>query len=302
MMTAKTLLFLALGATTVLYAYAWMSAVRRSMATRITQADRPSVGIVETAIGFVTNFFDTLGIGAFAPTTALYRLRKLVPDEKIPGTMNVGHAIPVVVQAFIYIAIVDVGTTTLVALIASSVLGMWLGAGVVATWPRRNIQIGMGIAMLVAAVLTITTILNASAGGGEATSLEGWRLGVGVGGNFVLGALMSLGIGLYGPCLIMISLLGMNPKAAFPIMMGSCAFLMPVGSLQFIKNESYNLRASIGLTLGGIPAVLIAAYIIREMDLLYVRWLVVVVVVYTAIMLLRSAWAEPYSANSARPK
>lgn len=302
MMTAKTLLFLALGATTVLYAYAWMSAVRRSMATRITQADRPSVGIVETAIGFVTNFFDTLGIGAFAPTTALYRLRKLVPDEKIPGTMNVGHAIPVVVQAFIYIAIVDVGTTTLVALIASSVLGMWLGAGVVAKWPRRNIQIGMGIAMLVAAVLTITTILNASAGGGEATSLEGWRLGVGVGGNFVLGALMSLGIGLYGPCLIMISLLGMNPKAAFPIMMGSCAFLMPVGSLQFIKNESYNLRASIGLTLGGIPAVLIAAYIIREMDLLYVRWLVVVVVVYTAIMLLRSAWAEPYSANSARPK
>jgi uncharacterized membrane protein YfcA len=103
---------------------------------------------------------------------------------------------------------------------------------------------------------------------------------------------MSLGIGLYGPCLIMISLLGMNPKAAFPIMMGSCAFLMPTGSTQFIRKGSYNLRAALGLALGGIPAVLIAAYLVKSMDLYYVRWLVVIVVVYTALSLLRSAMVE----------
>ena len=122
--------------------------------------------------------------------------------------------------------------------------------------------------------------------------LHGTRLWIGVIGNFMLGALMSLGIGLYGPCLIMISLLGMNPKAAFPIMMGSCAFLMPVGSAQFIRKGSYNLKAALGLALGGIPAVLIAAYIVKEMDLKYVRWLVVIVVLYTAFTLLRSAMTE----------
>ncbi|MFN7928602.1 MAG: hypothetical protein U0Y68_11760 [Blastocatellia bacterium] len=108
--------------------------------------------------------------------------------------------------------------TTLILLIAASVLGMYFGAGVVSRWPRRNIQIGMGIALLVAAGLTLMTIFNTSASGGLDMGLHGAKLWMGVLGNFVLGALMSLGIGLYGPCLIMISLLGMNPKAAFPIM------------------------------------------------------------------------------------
>ena len=83
----------------------------------------------------------------------------------------------------------------------------------------------------------------------------------------MLGALMTLGIGMYGPCMILISLLGMNPKAAFPIMMGSCAFLMPVGSARFIREKRYNLKSALGLTIGGIPGVLIAAYIVREMSL-----------------------------------
>jgi uncharacterized membrane protein YfcA len=286
MTDAKTWLFIALGGFTVFYLYIWISAIRKK------SAEGGSTGVAETIIGFIANFFDTLGIGSFATTTAMYRFRKLVPDELIPGTLNVGHTLPTITQAFIYIAIVGVEMKTLVLLIAASVLGMWLGAGVVAKWPRRNIQIGMGIALLVAASLTLMTILNTSAGGGDAIALEGLKLWIGVVGNFALGALMSLGIGLYGPCLILISLLGMNPKAAFPIMMGSCAFLMPVGSEQFIRKGSYSLRASIGLAIGGIPAVLIAAYIIKEMDLLYVRWLVVAIVVYTAIMLLRSAARE----------
>ena len=115
----------------------------------------------------------------------------------------------------------------------------------------------------------------------------------------VLGALMTLGIGYYAPCLIMISLLGMNPTAAFPIMMGACAFLMPVGSVQFIRKESYDLRAAIGLTLGGPRRVLIAAFIVKSLPLDTVRWLVVVVVVYTAVGMLRTAFAE--RASVAKP-
>jgi uncharacterized membrane protein YfcA len=150
----------------------------------------------------------------------------------------------------------------------------------------------MGMALLVAASLLLMAIFQTQAEGGLALGLHGVTLWIGIAGNFVLGALMSLGIGLYAPCLIMISLLGMDPRAAFPIMMGSCAFLMPVGSIRFIKKGSYSRRAAIGLAIGGVPAVLIAAFIVRSLNLYYVRWLVVVVVVYTALSMLRSAASE----------
>src|SRR5207244_1615701 len=129
-------------------------------------------------------------------------------------------------------------------------------------------------------------------GGGTALSLSGTLLLVGVISNFILGALMTLGIGLYAPCMILISLLGMNPTAAFPIMMGSCAFLMPASSARFIRKESYDLRAALGLTFGGLPGVLLAAYIVKSLPLGAVRWLVVVVVIYTATMMLRAARSE----------
>jgi uncharacterized membrane protein YfcA len=119
--------------------------------------------------------------------------------------------------------------------------------------------------------------------------------------NFLLGALMEVGVGLYGPCLILVSLLGMNPQAAFPIMMGSCAFLMPIGSLKFIRRGRYSLRASLGLGLGGVPAVLIAAFVVKSMPLAYLRWLVVAVVLYAAFSMLRSAGrvARPAEAGPA---
>src|ERR1041385_39684 len=274
MLTIKTWLFFALGAFTLFFIGSWISAISRR-----NSSERAKPSLVEAGIGFVTNFFDTLGIGSFATTTSMYKIWKCVRDEVIPGTLNVGHTLPSIAQAFIYIAIVQVDMTTLILLILSAVAGMWLGAGVVAKLPRRAIQIGMGIALLVAAALTMMTIFNKQAGGGDALALHGALLVTGIIGNFILGSLMSLGIGLYGPCLIMISLLGMNPIAAFPIMMGSCAFLMPSGSTRFIRKGRYNLPAALGLTLGGIPAVLIAAYFVKSLNLYYVRWLVVIVVV-----------------------
>lgn len=286
-MTTKTYLFIALTAFAAFYLYTWLTAIRRQ---HNTEPVTPTP--LHAGIGFVTNFFDTLGIGSFATTTAFFKLWKLVKDEVIPGTLNVGHTLPTLAQAFIYIAIVDVDMTTLIALIIAAILGTWLGAGVVASWSRRNVQIGMGIALLVAAGLTLMQVLSVSAPPGTDKGLTGTKLALGFAGNFLLGALMSLGIGLYGPCLIMISLLGMDPTTAFPIMMGSCAFLMPVGSAKFISKGSYNLRAAVGLALGGIPAVLIAAYIVKSLPLYYVRWLVIIVVVYTALMMLRSAFAE----------
>jgi len=294
MLTPKNGLLLLLAAFTVTYVVIWAKASRRTrqippLQGRL-QAGWPTP--LENLIGFVTNFFDTLGIGSFAPTTSAYKLKNIVPDRIIPGTLNVGHTPAVIVQAFIFMSIIEVEIVTLTALIGASVAGAWLGAGVVASWPRRKIQIGMGAALLVAALLMLMTQFDLFPVGGEALGLDGTLLVVAVVGNFILGALMTLGIGMYAPSMIMISLLGMNPVAAFPIMMGSCAFLMPVGSIRFLRANAYALRPALGLVLGGIPAVLVAAFIVGSLPIDYVRWLVVVVVTYTAISMLRSARAN----------
>ncbi len=283
----KTLLFLALGLIALFYLAVAVRALRQA---RATEPISPSVGGLAT--GFVTNFFDTLGIGSFATTTAIYRQWRMVRDERIPGTLNIGHTLPTLIQAYIFTKLVPVDPITLVLMIAAAVTGSWLGAGVVAGWPRRRVQIGMGCALLVAALLMLMSQLKLVPGGGTLLKLDGARLLIGLVGNFVLGALMPMGIGLYGPCMILIYLLGMDPKAAFPIMMGSCAFLMPIASARFVKARAFDARGMVGLMLGGVPAVLIAALIVKSMPLSAVRWMVVVVVLYTAVTMLRSAVRE----------
>jgi uncharacterized membrane protein YfcA len=281
---AKVTLFAALGAVALVFLVVWVRSIRHRRGD-----SRPAT--IHLAIGFLTNFFDTLGIGSFAPTTSMFKLNRLVPDEKIPGTLNIGHTPPTIAQAFIFIAIVQVDMPTLLSMIAASVIGAWLGAGAVASWPRRRVQVGMGLALLAAAWFFAMTNLGLFPSGGDTLGLSSPLLWFGIAGNFVLGALMTLGIGLYAPCMILVALLGMNPRAAFPIMMGSCAFLMPIGSLRFIAKDSYALKAAVGLALGGIPAVFFAAFIVKSLPLTVLRWFVVAVVVYAAAAMLRSARA-----------
>jgi uncharacterized membrane protein YfcA len=280
--SAKIILFVLLGADAALFCVFWARDLMRRAQGRLPTP-------FQFFVGAVTDFFDTLGIGSFATTTSLFRLRRTVADEKIPGTLNVGHALPTVTQALIYINIIEVEMKTLMLLIGASVLGAFLGASVVTRLPRRRIRIGMGLALLAAATLLIGRLLKVLPEGGTATSLDGLALVTAVVGNFVLGALMTIGIGAYAPIMLMVSLLGMNPKAAFPIMMGSCAFLMPIAGINFVRKDRYDPRAALGLTLAGIPAVLLAAFIVKEMSLEVVTWLVVIVVVYTALSMLWAA-------------
>jgi uncharacterized membrane protein YfcA len=295
-MNPITALLMALAALTATFVGLWTSAVvtarrvRDGQANPATDARFPSV--LQIAVGAGTNFLDTLGIGSFATTTALFRFLKMLPDRIIPGTLNTGHTLPTVAQAFIYTSVIPVDVVTLVSMIAAAILGAWLGAGIVAKWSKRKVQVGMGFALLAAAVFFVMRQLGLFPQGSGAIGVEGTKLAIAVGGNFALGALMTLGIGLYAPCMILVSLLGMSERTAFPIMMGSCAFLMPVGSLRFIRQQSYSLRNALGLALGGIPGVLVAAYIVRSMDLGTVRWLVIVVVLYTAVTMLISAASD----------
>ena len=285
---AKNALLVVLAVVAVLYLVLVVRAAARE--TREGQGGAPTPGGIAT--GFVTNFFDTLGIGSFATTTAIFRKWKMVRDERIPGTLNFGHTLPTIAQAFIFTKLVPVDPKTLVLLIVAAVLGAWLGAGVVARWPRRRIQYGMGIALLVFAGFLVLTLAHRNPTGGTLLELTGVKLAVGFSGNLILGALMTLGIGLYAPCMIMIYMLGMNPTAAFPIMMGSCAFLMPIASARFVRERAFDLRAALGLMIGGVPAVLIAAYIVKSLPLTAVRWLVLAVVLYTAVGLIRAARRE----------
>lgn len=298
-MDAKSILLAALVLIAVGHLVFWYANVARERRARGPGARNARPTPLALGIGFVANFFDTLGIGSYATTTAMARAWKVVPDELIPGTLNVGYVIPTAVQALIYITIVEVEFTTLITIIAAAVIGAYLGAGVVAGLPRRGVQIGMGTALFGAAGLMLMSLLGIGPPPGTALGLGAAKLGLAFGISMVLGALMMLGIGYYAPCLIMISLLGMNPAAAYPIMMGACAFLMPTGSVQFIRRERYHLGSAIAFTLGGPLAVVIAAYIVKSLPLDAVRWLVILVVVYTASAMLRSAAVEKAAARKA---
>ncbi|MFY7922676.1 MAG: permease [Gemmatimonas sp.] len=248
---------------------------------------KPTVGLI--LHGTVTDFFDTLGIGSFATSTTIFRATKWVKDALIPGTLNAGHTMSTLAQAFIYTQVVEVDSVTLVGMIVAAVVGSWVGAGLVAKWPTQRIQLGMGLCLAAAAVLTVAQAAGKIPGGGEAIGLTGVKLGIALFGNFVLGILMTIGIGLYGPCLLLVSMLGMTPAAGFPIMMGSCAFLMPFASDRFIRLGKVDPRAVVGNIIGGLPAVLVAALIVKSLPLTALRWLVAVVVAYTAITLIMSA-------------
>jgi uncharacterized membrane protein YfcA len=143
---------------------------------------------------------------------------------------------------------------------------------------------------VIAALLYAMSNLELMPIGGEATALTPANTVVAVAVHFVLGALMAFGIGLYAPSLILLSLLGLDPRLAFPIMASACAFLMPTTGFSFIRSERIDLRIVLGIALGGIPAVLVAAFIVKEMPIVWLRWGVVLVVLYAAYLLLHSAF------------
>jgi uncharacterized membrane protein YfcA len=292
-MTPKTAIFLALAGFACSYAAAWLASLRRMPPESLR---KPSVP--EAATGFITNFFDTLGIGSFATTTSIFKFWRMIPDERIPGTLNVGHTAPVIVQAFIYVSVIEVEMVTLIALIGAAVIGAWFGAGVVVRLPRRKVQLGMGAALVIAACAMLMSQLALFPAGGEALSLRDARLVAGMAGLLVFAAVSTIGIGFYAPIMILVSLLGMNPIASFPIMMGAGAFLMPVSSVRFLRSQAYAFPAAAGLAAGGLLAVPLAAFVVKSLPLAAVRWLVIVVVLYAAALMLRSAREEKAAAVS----
>ncbi len=282
MFTPISVLLAGLAAVVVVFVYAWW---------RSAAAGHPHgvPGPMPLAIGAVGLFFDTLGIGNYAPTTAAFRFLKLVKDEWIPGTLNVGSTVPVAIEAFAFVTAIAVDPLTLGLMVPVGALGGYLGAGVVSRLPRRRVQLGMAIALVTGAVFMTVTNLQWIPGGGDAIGFSGATLLVAAALNFAFCALNALGIGSYAPSLIVFSLLGMNPRSAFPIMMGSAAYGLPLAGIKFARTGRYDGTAALGLALGGIPGVLVAAYVVKALPLEAIRWLVVIVVLYAGLSLLTTA-------------
>lgn len=245
--------------------------------------------IITGIIGFVVNFFDTLGIGSFAPTTALFRIFKQVEDRLIPGTLNVACCIPVIAEAFLFIRGVEVEPITLASMLIAAAAGAYLGAGIVSKLPTQKVQLVMGVALAVTGVIVLLQLQGLFPGGGDAIGLTGIKLVIGVVANFILGALMTAGIGLYAPCMALVYLLGMSPLVAFPIMMGSCAYLMPVASIKFVREGAYNRVASIMISILGVVGVWIAYKFVTGIDLTVLKYIIVAVMAYTSISLFMAA-------------
>jgi uncharacterized membrane protein YfcA len=268
---------------------------------RRTHPLRDKTTASDVVIGLVTDFFDALGIGSFAPTTALFKFRGRPADELIPGTLNVGHNASAFVETAIFVTSVAVDPILLTGMVGSATVGAWVGAGMVSRLPRRAIQLFMGVALLTAATFLVITNLGARPEGGAAMSLPGWRFGVAVSVNFILGALMSVGIGAYAPCMVLLALLGLHPLGAYPIMMGTCGLVQPVASLRFFETGRFSWGSSLGLTMGGVVGVLIAIFVVKQLPLTALRWLVVIVVAYAAASMLRSASRAQAAEKSAAP-
>ena len=250
--------------------------------------ESPVVGFL---IGLVTDFFDTLGIGSFAPTTLLFKVTKFLDtDKKIPGTLNVAHTVPVIMEAVLFLTGVKVEGITLFSMIAAAIAGALVGARIVNKLPEKKIQLVMGVCLIVTAFLMASGQLGwlkALGAGNEAVGLTGIKLIIGIVGNFILGALMMAGVGLYAPCMAMVYMLGLSPLVAFPIMMGSCAGLMAIGSPEFIRAGNYSRIGSIVITIGGVIGVTIAYTLVKSMPLAVLTWVIIGVVIITGISMIR---------------
>jgi uncharacterized membrane protein YfcA len=250
---------------------------------------RPRVETV--ALGAVTNFFDTLGIGSFAPTMAWFRLRRLVPDRAIPPTMYVGHGLPAIAQSMIYLALLGaaVDPWLLVACVGGMLAGVALGAPLVARASLAAVRGGIAIALASAGVFYAATNLGMLPPGGTSAALPSVMIPVAVLAHIVMGVLVHYGIGHYAPSLLLFSLLGMDPHLIFPIMATVGVLGMSGVGLRYLASPAIDLRIAAGLTIGGIPAVLVAALLVRSMPVTALRWLVVAVVLYAALTLAHSA-------------
>lgn len=253
--------------------------------------------ILYAIMGTVINFFDALGIGSFAVSTAAFKLGKMMDDKLIPGTLNVATTTSLIAEAFIYMSIVEIDSLTVLLTIISAMAGAYIGASIVSKLPKKQIQLGMGTALIIVAVLLVLGLAGFINMDGTAIGLRGFKLIIACIVCFILGMTNCIGIGMFAPTMAMAALLGLSPIVAYPIMTGGSAFLQPIASYKFIKENSFNRKLSVIWSIFGVIGVVIAAFLVKSLPVHILKMVVVVVVVYTSISMFVSALKKPKPAE-----
>lgn len=257
------------------------------------QSDGALKNTINVLQGLITNFLDALGIGSFAPQTIIYKTFKLVQDDSyIPGTLNVANTIPVMFQGFIFLTIVEVEPVTLVVLVITSIIGGIIGARMASNLPVKKMQFVIAGALGITAILMAlrqTGTLDLLGQGNTALGLSGITLILASIGTFFCGIGQSIGVGFYAPCMAIVYFAGMDPLVAFPIMMASCAAVMPMSSITYIKTNKYEKLMSIIIMISGVIGVSIAAFVVKNINKDTLVWLVIAVVTIASITTFKQA-------------
>lgn len=245
--------------------------------------------------GVVTQFFDYMGIGSYATLTAWFKFTKAVPDRLIPGTLNTCTIFTMTFMTVATVTTIEIAPATLWTGCICAGLGGFLGAGIISKLNVNAIRWGMGIALIIVAAIIALRQLGFMPGGGEAIGIYGGKLVILGIVAFILGALMTIGIGLYAPMMACAFMLGLSPLVAYPLFMGSCAVMIPIAGLRFVreckkqKRLQYDYKAFICISVAGAVGVLIGLFVITSLPLDVIKWLVAGVLVVTAVMMFKSA-------------
>lgn len=238
--------------------------------------------IVMAISSFIIFVLSTFGISDFAVSTVLYRKMKFVNDKKLPGTLNTQCVLPVAAMALIYISSIEVEITTLLVCIIAQVIGAYIGPRFVVKMNVNSIKKFISVGLIIAAVLILMGKFGVYPSGGEAVGLTGWKLVMLGVLSLLFGAFNNVGIGSYALTMATVYALGLNPAVAFPIMMGACTFSVPVGSMQFIKLDSYSRKITFFTSTFGVLGVIVAAYVVKSLNVGMLQWVVVIVLLYSA--------------------
>ena len=252
--------------------------------------EEPGNPVAMAIVSFFMFFLSTFGISDFAIGSSLYPKAKWVSDKKLPGTLNTECVIPVAVMALAYISSIEVGLLTLVTAIVCQVVGAYVSPRYVTKLPANQIKRFVAAGLFIAAGLILAGKFGIYPSGGELSSLEGGSLILFAVLCMLFGALNNIGIGSYALTMATVYAMGLNPSIAFPIMMGACTFSVPIGSMQFIKLDSYSRKITLFTSTFGVLGVLVAAFVVKSLDLSALLWVVVVVVLYSAITMLKSSF------------
>jgi len=246
----------------------------------------PGSNLFYAFLGVASQFLGTFGVSDFAFNTVAFRMTKTVEDKKIPGTVNAACVIPVAFMALAYITVIKIDVLTLAVLIVAQTTGSYLTPRIVVKLPVRRIRMGIAVGLLCAAGFILAGKLQLIPSGGNLTGLPGVKLAVAAAAVFIYGALNNIGIGSYAPTMATVYALGIDPRVAFPIMMGGCTFSCAVGAMEFVRLGGYNRKPTLWIASFGLLGVAAAVYLVKSMDVEVIKWVVFIVVLYAALDLI----------------